>query len=186
MLYDEPCLWQTVRGRNDVSITSVDEAASLTALCREDDGPPPLRAVLIRPVILSIANYGVIALIEIALLALMPLFYATPIPLGGLGLPPSKIGLILGTLGLLNGCFQFLFFAKAIAIWGPKRLVQFGISMFIPIFALFPFISLYAKAHSVDMVVCAMILSQLAMLVLVDLAFGECPGTPFEETAIHR
>ncbi|KAI0767187.1 MFS general substrate transporter [Fomes fomentarius] len=165
-------LKETVRGRKDETIPSVEEAASLTAHRREDDGVPPLRAVLIRPVILSIANYGAIALVEIALLALMPLFYATPIALGGLGLPPSKIGLILGTLGLLNGCFQFLFFAKAVAVWGPKRLVQFGMSMFIPIFALFPFISLYAKAHSVDIVVWAMILSQLAMLVLVDLAYG--------------
>ena len=77
-------------------------------------------------VLLSISNYAVLAIVEIAYLALQPLFLATPIELGGLGLPPPTIGIILGTFGVLNGFFQAMFFATLMDRWGPKRLSPTG------------------------------------------------------------
>ena len=111
---------------------------------------------------------------EIALLALLPLFYATPIQLGGLGLPPPTIGFILGSLGLLNGLVQWIFFAKAIAVWGPKRTFQTGMAVFASAYAMFPAINMCAKARGIDNTVWALVFAQLALLVVVDFAFGEC------------
>ncbi|RPD57953.1 MFS general substrate transporter [Lentinus tigrinus ALCF2SS1-7] len=129
-------------------------------------------AILTRPVVTSIINYGVLALIEIGFIALMPLFFSTPIELGGLGLSPPTIGLILGSLGLLDGIFQALFFAKAVDVLGPKRTFQLGLSTFVPLYALFPVMSLYAKAHGVDNVIWGLVFVQMALIVVMDLSFG--------------
>ncbi|RDX43402.1 MFS general substrate transporter [Lentinus brumalis] len=161
-------LKETVRRGRRSGATSSEEGS-----CdNQDDAPPSLRSVLTRPVLVSVANYGVLALIEIAFLALLPLFLSTPIALGGLGLSPPTIGLILGCLGLLDGIFQALFFAKAIDVLGPKRTFQLGLSTFVPMYALFPVMNLYAKAHGVDWVVWGLVSVQLALMVVMDLAFG--------------
>lgn len=57
---------------------------------------PLIRDILTRPVIVAVANYGALSLLDIAFSALLPLFYASPVEAGGLGFSPSKIGLILG------------------------------------------------------------------------------------------
>ncbi|TBU27875.1 MFS general substrate transporter [Dichomitus squalens] len=138
----------------------------------EDEGPPPLRSVLTRPVVLSIANYGVLALVEIAFLVLMPLFLSTPIALGGLGLKPPTIGAILGTLGIADGILQALFFARLIDAWGPKRVFQLGLSMFAPLYALYPLMNLYARVHGLTWVVWMMVGVQQLLLVIMDMSFG--------------
>lgn len=59
---------------------------------------PPIREILTRPVIIAVSNYAALALLDIAYCALGPLFFATPIEDGGLGLSPSSIGLVMGAL----------------------------------------------------------------------------------------
>ncbi|KAI0740956.1 MFS general substrate transporter [Earliella scabrosa] len=138
-----------------------------------DDAPPPLRAILTRPVLLSIANYGALALVNIAFFALVPLFLATPIALGGLGLLPSTIGVILGGLGLVDGTLQALLFSKTIDRWGAKRVFQVGMLVLIPMYTLFPTMSAYAKAHGgLSAVVWALLSLQMLLFVVMDSAFG--------------
>ncbi|KAI0752769.1 MFS general substrate transporter [Daedaleopsis nitida] len=137
----------------------------------QDDAPPSLRSIFTRPVLLSIANYGALAFSDIAFFALVPLFLATPIALGGLGLSPSTIGIILGTLGLTNGVLQALFLSKAIDSWGPKGVFQVGLAMFPLMYALFPIINLYAKAHGITTVVWALVSLQMLLLVISEMAF---------------
>ncbi|EIW54332.1 MFS general substrate transporter [Trametes versicolor FP-101664 SS1] len=156
------------RARRDPATTD-DTAPTSSA---HDDAPPPLRKVLTRRVVISIANYAVVAVLDIAFFALLPLFLATPIPLGGLGLAPPTIGVIIGTFGLLNGCFQALLFARLMDRYGPKRLFQQGLLAFFPLYALFPVMSLYAKAHGITPVIWALVLLQQMLLVVMDLAFG--------------
>lgn len=64
------------------------------------DSPPApdlsIREILTPGVRVAIANYATISILDIARAALMPLFYATPIEVGGLGLTPETIGLLLG------------------------------------------------------------------------------------------
>ncbi len=152
---------------------SPSTSSAATSVSDDDDGgPTPLRTIFIRPVIVSIANYGVLALTEIAFVVLMPLFLSTPIDLGGLGLKPPTIGVILGTVGVLDGFIQALFFARAVDMWGPKRIFQVGLSAFVPLYALYPLINLYARAHGLTWVVWTMVGLQNALLCVMDMAFG--------------
>ena len=54
-------------------------------------GPVPLRGLLVFPVLISITNYGLLALLDISKAALHPLFLSTPIAFGGLGLSPPTV-----------------------------------------------------------------------------------------------
>ncbi|KAI0364558.1 MFS general substrate transporter [Pilatotrama ljubarskyi] len=161
--------FQSVRKRPKRTHPACDEAVVGET---HDDAPPPLRKVLTRRVLISVANYGVLALVEIAFLALLPLFFATPVELGGLGFDPPTIGLILGTFGLLNGTIQALLFAKLMDIWGPKRMFQQGLLMFVPLYLLFPIMNLYAKAHGITPVIWGLVFLQQLILVVMDLSFG--------------
>ena len=163
---------QTLRRgrRSEVSCADGSPSPSETTT----DGPPPLRTVLTRPVVLSVANYGALALADIAFIAFLPLFLSTPIALGGLGLAPAAIGAILGSLGVLDGLFQALFFAPAIDRWGAKRVYQVGVAAFVPLYALFPTMNAVARAHGgVTYTVWAIVFLQLAMVCIMDMAFGE-------------
>ncbi|KAI0774849.1 MFS general substrate transporter [Trametes elegans] len=163
-------LKETVRKRRRADPSSCAEAHHSDV--EHDDAPPPLREVLTRRTLLSVANYAVLALVEIAYYALQPLFFATPVALGGLGLAPPMIGAILGTFGVLNGVFQAFFFAPLMDRCGPKWLFQQGLLVFVPLYLLYPAMSLYAKAYGVTPVVWAMVLLQQMLLVIMDLAFG--------------
>ncbi|KAH9939493.1 MFS general substrate transporter [Amylocystis lapponica] len=134
--------------------------------------PATLRSLMVWPVLLSVANYGSLALLDIAYRALQPLFYATPIALGGLGMNPASIGVVLGMFGLMNGCFQVCFFAPIVRRWGPKRVFMAGIAAFLPLFAMFPLINTLAKQGGRTPCVWAAVGVQLAFSVIMDMSYG--------------
>ncbi|KAI0833428.1 MFS general substrate transporter [Trametes gibbosa] len=140
----------------------------------EPSSDVPLRALLTRPVLWSVANYAALAFLEIAYRAIQPLFFSTPVELGGLGLPPSTIGIILGSFGILDGIFQALFLARFIRWWGQKRVFQLGMSMFIPLYLLFPILNTLARGSGMSPLVWALIILHLLMLVVVDMSYGCC------------
>ncbi|KAI0926214.1 hypothetical protein AcW1_008437 [Taiwanofungus camphoratus] len=142
--------------------------------CEETfEGPATLRSLMVWPVLLSVANYGALALLDIAYRAIQPLFFSTPIELGGLGLTPATIGAVLGTFGLMNGAFQASFFAKVVRRWGPKRVLVAGMASFLPIFLLFPMINAIAKeAGRTTPLVWAAVVFQLAVSVIMDMSYG--------------
>jgi hypothetical protein len=124
------------------------------------------------PILISMSNYSSLAFIDMAFIALLPLFYSSPIEHGGLNLSPSTIGIILGTCGLVNGVFQAFFFAKIIKRLGAKILFIAGMSSFIPIFLLFPVINLLALRWGVSPIVWVLVACQLAMAILMDMSYG--------------
>ena len=125
-------------------------------------------------VIISVANYGLLALFDIAWAAIQPLFYATPIEYGGLGMSPVTIGIVLGGLGFSNGMFQGLFFARLVKKLGIKRLFMIAMSMFTIIFALFPVINLAARsAGSLTPFVWSLVCLQMFIVLVMDTAYGE-------------
>lgn len=109
------------------------------------------RGHLTFPVLISIANYMSLALLDISLNALLPLFLHTPIPMGGLGLGPMRIGYVMGVYGTGTGAFQLLFFSKLVRRFGIRPVFIMCIATFIPAFLTFPFISLVAKQWGVCM-----------------------------------
>ena len=105
----------------------------------------PLRGLLTRDVVVASANYSFLALVDISFRALQPLFFSTPIALGGLGLDPPAIGTILSFFGILNGVFLVFFFSRMTDYFGVKRVYLMGISASVPCFSLFPVINHLAR-----------------------------------------
>ncbi|KAJ7881027.1 major facilitator superfamily transporter [Mycena olivaceomarginata] len=137
---------------------------------RKRNGPRPLRELLIPSVITSVSNYVALGFLNTTLQALLPLFLAMPIEIGGLGLPPKSIGLILGAYGLTTGLFQVVFFARMIHRF--RRVFINGMITCLPVFALFPIISIVARHCGLSLVVYCLVGCILGLGALMDTSFG--------------
>ncbi|KAH9166546.1 MFS general substrate transporter, partial [Lactarius sanguifluus] len=140
---------------------------------RDAEQPRPLRALLTRPVLTSVANYASLALLDIAALALMPLVWSTPIALGGLGLTPASIGLWLSVYGCASALFQLAFFPRLVARFVPGRVVVASTATFAAFYILFPFENALARRGAeVTAVVWPLIALQLLSRSITDMGFG--------------
>ncbi|KAJ7433729.1 major facilitator superfamily domain-containing protein [Mycena latifolia] len=135
-------------------------------------GPLPLRQLFTFPIIISVTNYVALAFLNIALAALLPLFLAMPIEIGGLGLPPQTIGLILATYGCTTGLFQVSFFSALVRRFGEKRVFIFGLATCLPIFALFPTMSLIAQKSGLSLGIWILVGCVLVLGAMMDSSFG--------------
>ncbi|EIN04047.1 MFS general substrate transporter [Punctularia strigosozonata HHB-11173 SS5] len=139
----------------------------------DESKPPPLKSVLTRPVLVSLANYALLALLDIALLALQPLFYASPVPHGGLGLSPRAIGLVMGAYGLGNGIVQASLLPRVIRKLGMRRTFVSGIAAFLPIFAGMPAMNALARrSGGMAAGVWAALVVELGLCVVRDMCYG--------------
>ncbi|KDQ59071.1 hypothetical protein JAAARDRAFT_128086 [Jaapia argillacea MUCL 33604] len=161
--------------QNDV----VSQEPSATALPsnakfppEESDKPLPFLALFTRRVVVAAANYSFLAIIDITFRAIQPLFFSTPIHLGGLGLPPHKIGIILSASGVLIGIFQVFFFAKIHDRWGTKNIFIVGLISAVPVFASFPLINHLARAHGLSLGVWIVVGAQVVISIVINLSFG--------------
>ncbi|CAK5268660.1 unnamed protein product [Mycena citricolor] len=132
----------------------------------------PLRGLMTKRVLIAASNYAFLSLVDIALRAIQPLFFATPIELGGLGLPTSRIGNLLSVFGVLNGVFQIFFFAPVHDLLGSKLMFIVGVSSALPTFATFPLLSHLAKSHGISSTVWAVALLQITMSIGLSLSYG--------------
>ncbi|KAF9468192.1 major facilitator superfamily domain-containing protein [Collybia nuda] len=137
--------------------------------------PLPLRSLLTPKIIIVVGNFALLALVDVMFRAVQPLFYSTPIHLGGMGLPPSTIGNILSVLGFLNGVFQVFFFAKVHDYWGSKKVFMAGITSAIPVFAAFPLINHLTKTQGLSIAVWIIV----AIQVILSIGFGFSYGAIF-------
>lgn len=94
-----------------------------------------LRSLLLKPVLLAVINYGLLAILEISFQVLLPIFLAT-----SLHYTPSSIGLVLGIMGLVNGIVQITCFVPLHRRFGSGNLFTLGLLSFGAIFATYPFI----------------------------------------------
>ncbi|EMD34052.1 hypothetical protein CERSUDRAFT_117561 [Gelatoporia subvermispora B] len=165
-------LKETVQRRKKAPTSPTGDIPSGPLQDDTTEEPASLRSLLVRPVLVSVANYGALALLDIAYLALLPLFLATPIEFGGLGMNPATIGTVLGSFGLMNGSFQALFFAKFVDRWGPKRVFMAGMTSFIPLFILPPIINMVARRDGITALVWTLLAVQLFIGIIMDMSFG--------------
>lgn len=107
--------------------------------------PLPLKKLLNPRVLIPALNYACLALVDIATRAIQPVFYSTPVELGGLGLSPHHIGKILSIYGILNGILQIFYFAKTHARFGTKNVYIAGIASSLLVFVSFPIINHLAR-----------------------------------------
>jgi len=124
-------------------------------------------------VMLPIANYGTLGLVEIGVLVLLPLFYSSPIEIGGLGLSPSIIGIFLAVFGIVDGSVQALFATKIIEWIGAKKVFCWAVLCFYPLVLLFPIMSAVVIAEGkVGPITWTLLVVQLVLLVLMDLSYS--------------
>ncbi|KAG1738420.1 MFS transporter [Suillus paluster] len=140
-----------------------------------EDSPVSIRSLFVPSVLIPIANYGCISILEIVINALQPLFYSTPIELGGLGFDPVTIGFWMGAFGIVNGVLQTMIFAPLVNKFGPKTVFQACEACFIPIFALFPITNIVARQYGVNWLVWVLLTCSLILGVFMDMSFG-CIG----------
>ena len=109
-----------------------------------------MRNLLTRDVIVACTNYSFLALLEISYRTLQPIFLATPVVLGGLGLDPPIIGTIMSSFGVLSGVFSVFFFSRMVDYFGVKRVYLTGMAAAVPCFCLFPIINHLARKSVED------------------------------------
>ncbi|KAF4596671.1 hypothetical protein EYR38_008059 [Pleurotus pulmonarius] len=133
---------------------------------------PTLGSVLTRRVVIASANYACLSLVDIAFRAIQPLFYSTPVEMGGLGLPPQIIGNILSLFGILNGVIQVFCFAYINDRWGSKRVFLVGLASAILLFLSFPLLNILARSRGTSILVWAVVGMQVTISVFTSMSYG--------------
>jgi len=146
---------------------------------KDTEKPLPLRALLTRPVVVSVANYGMIGLLDMTAGALFPLIWSTSVEFGGLSMSPASIGLWMAGYGFMNGIFQFVAFPRIVGRFGPRRVFIASVLCFIPVYIMFPFenMALRHSSHGANVVAGLLIMLQLLAISFSDLGFSTLPGT---------
>ncbi len=147
----------------------------------EPDKPPPLRSVLTKPVVVTLANYAMLALLEAVAMSYIPLVWSTPVEYGGLDLSPASIGLWLSLYGGIGGIFPLIFFSHFVRRFGSRRVFVFSIVSCAVIFAIFPFENLAVVAgRGPNVVVWLLIILQMSSLCVFDMGYCKFfPHTPW-------
>ncbi|KAG1814971.1 major facilitator superfamily domain-containing protein, partial [Suillus variegatus] len=133
--------------------------------------PLPLRALLTSRVLSVTASYTTMGLFQTGYNSVLPVFYATPIELGGLSLDPPRIGALLAASGVIHGIFQLLFYAHLHDRFGAKAIFITGVSSGIPIVILFPVANALARAYGIGMAVWLCVVVQLTLKTSLVLCF---------------
>ncbi|KAG1778799.1 MFS multidrug-resistance DHA1 sub-family [Suillus placidus] len=165
-----------LRGK-DTTPGPVTPTGSTDSLSTEDANgddckPLPLRSLLIPRVIIAAGNYAALSLLDIAFRDVQPLFFATPLEFGGLGLDPPRIGNILAIYGVINGLFQILFFADLHDRFGSKIIYSTAMAAGIPMIIAFPILNAVARVQGLSITVWAIVGLQLALSMLLNLAYA--------------
>lgn len=157
--------------RRDNNISQKKSSSSTSEAPKQDPGQPlPLRALLTRPVLVSVSSYAMLALLDMAAMALVPLVWSTPVELGGLDLSPASIGLWMSGYGCLNAVVQFTLFPRVVARLGPGRVFLTSIAVYVLIYTMFPLENLAARAKSAA--VWLLVVLQLASICVTDMGFN--------------
>ena len=121
---------------------------------------------------LPIINCGVLGLLDISHLVLLPLFYSSPIEIGGLGFQPASIGTFLAILGIVDGIVQAFLAAKLIEWYGAKRVFCWAVLYLYPLILLFPIMTAVVTAQGkVGPIIWILLVCQLIFMTFMDLAF---------------
>jgi hypothetical protein len=141
------------------------------------ESPLPLRSLLTRPVVVSVANYCVIALLDITAGTLIPLVWSTSVEFGGLNMSPASIGLWISGFGFMDGIFQFIALPRLIGRFGPRRVFIASILCYFPFYIMFPLANLALRhaspSHGLGLAVTLLIMLQLTAVSLSAMGLGK-------------
>ena len=164
---------------NTEDLPQVGEGDILDDPVKDTDRPLPLRSLLTRPVIISVANFSMLGLIDMGAVALIPLVWSTSVELGGLNMSPASIGLWMTGCGFMNCVFQIFAVPRIVGRFGPRRVFITSVLCFVPVYIMFPFENL-ASRHShlgPNPATTLLIMLQLLALSISDMGFGKLSRT---------
>ncbi|KAH9027870.1 MFS general substrate transporter [Lactarius pseudohatsudake] len=172
-LNSKPSRLQFPRPNSDTPQGEAGDTPGLDMSPDESQKPLPLRSVLTKPVIITIANYAMLALIDAMASAYIPLVWSTPVEYGGLNLSPASIGLWLSLYGVMDGIFQFIFFSHFVSRFGLRRVFVFSLVSCAVVYVLFPLENLaVVVGGGPNPVVWLLIILQLLSYCIFDMGFG--------------
>ncbi|KAH9059722.1 MFS general substrate transporter [Lactarius vividus] len=173
-LYSRPLeKLQLPRPNSDTPQGEAGNTPGLDTSPDEFQKPLPLRSVLTKPVVVTVANYAMLALIDSMVSAYIPLVWSTPVEYGGLNLSPASIGLWLSLYGVMDGIFQFIFFSHFVSRFGLRRVFVSSFISCAVVYVLFPFENLAAVVGGgPNLVVWLLIILQLSSFCVFDMGFG--------------
>ncbi|KAG2342106.1 MFS general substrate transporter [Suillus weaverae] len=172
-LFLEETLSTKCRPKFTSTMVGISSSPDRESLAQKPMANMSMRSLLTPSVVIPIANYAMLAFLDISSRAIFPLFFSTPTHLGGLGFDPAAIGSWLAVFGIVDGVFQALFFARIVDWIGPKRLFCISVSCYAPLMALFPIMSwILCVRGEIDHAITFALLCQLVMLVIWHTAYG--------------
>jgi hypothetical protein len=134
-----------------------------------------MRSVLTRPVLITVANYAMLALLSAVLESCAPLVWSTPVEFGGLNMDPETMGMWMSLYGGIDGIFQFFFFPRFFKRLGLRNVFFCSISSCAVIFIIFPFENLAILAGGgPNVAVWLLIIMQLLSLCFFDSGYRKC------------
>jgi hypothetical protein len=139
---------------------------------KTSEKPVGFRGLMTPNVLIASANYAFLSLVDISIRAIQPLFFSTPIHLGGLSQDPAKIGTILAVYGVLNGLAQVFFFARVNDRFGSKWTFTVGVVAALPVFASFPIINALARSQGLSITTWVAVAFQVVISISLNFSYG--------------
>ncbi|KAH7912793.1 major facilitator superfamily domain-containing protein [Hygrophoropsis aurantiaca] len=152
--------------------TSLEASTNSLDNAKDEERPLSLRSLLVPRVIIAAGNYGTLSLLDIAFRAVQPLFFATPMELGGLGLAPPEIGNILAVYGVINGLFQIFFFADLHDKYGTKKIYTVAMASAFPLIMTLPLLNFLGRTQGLSWMVWTIVGVQLVISVVMNLGYA--------------
>ena len=118
-------------------------------------------------------NYAALSFLDMGFFVLLPLFYSTSIPLGGLGLDPFTIGVTFGTFGCINAVIQAKLLGPLIRKYGARKMYMLSCPGLFACFTLYPVMRFFAqRSGRVDGFVIACMMIQLGFNICTYFCYG--------------
>ena len=154
----------------DYGTTTVQIQSSPSESTTTSQDKPPL---FNRGLIFIYLNFASLSFLDMGYFALLPLFYSTPIPLGGVGLDPYKIGIALGSFGCFNAIVQARFLGPSIRKFGARKVYIFSFPGLFGCVSLYPIIRYFAQRFGrVNNLVIVCMIVQLSFQMLIFSSYG--------------
>ncbi|KAH9009417.1 MFS general substrate transporter [Lactarius deliciosus] len=167
-----PVIKPNPEGNSDLPPVGAEDV--LDGPVKDTEKPVPLRVLLTRPVVVSVANYGMIGMLDMTAGNFISLVWSTSVEFGGLSMNPASIGLWMAAYGLMEGVFQFVAFPRIVRRFGPRRVFIASIILFAPVYTMLPFENLVLRhsSHGMNLAAGLLIVLQFSALNISGMGFG--------------
>lgn len=108
-----------------------------------------------------------------------------PVNIGGLGLPPHQVGIILGIYGIANSICQTVLLGRLVNKFGVKAIFVAAAFSFMPMFMFSPLMNLLVAKKGFSCLVWMMLGCQVLCLVVTDLAYSASLFSIFNDFGCH-